>query len=217
MMALNPPTVSIRPYQPNDRHGCLAIFLSNVPAYFAPAEQPDFEAYLDQPPSNHVVVIRDNRLLACGGWYVHEGVGRLSWGMVMQTHHRASLGLVLLSWRLRQLFRLPNIDEVHLETSQHSAGFFKRCGFETVRTTPDGYGPGLHQVDMVLHREHWRHHAVDSIHTEAGSLDSLSESEIESLWFQEAAHRAAEMDQGLSKRIPAEEVRQQANALLKYR
>ena len=47
------------------------------------------------------------------------------------------------------------------------------------------------------------------------SLDALSESEIEPLWFQVAAHRAAEMDQGLSKRIPAEEVRQQANALLK--
>ena len=47
------------------------------------------------------------------------------------------------------------------------------------------------------------------------SLDALSESEIEPLWFQEAAHRAAEMDQGLSKRIPAEKVRQQANALLK--
>jgi hypothetical protein len=47
------------------------------------------------------------------------------------------------------------------------------------------------------------------------SLDALSESEIEPLWFQVAAHRAAEMDQGLSKRIPAEEVRRQANALLK--
>ena len=47
------------------------------------------------------------------------------------------------------------------------------------------------------------------------SLDALSESEIEPLWFQEAAHRAAEMDQGLSKRIPAEDVRRQANALLK--
>ena len=47
------------------------------------------------------------------------------------------------------------------------------------------------------------------------SLDALSESEIEPLWLQEAAHRAAEMDQGLSERIPAEEVRQQANALLK--
>ncbi len=41
------------------------------------------------------------------------------------------------------------------------------------------------------------------------SLDALSESEVEPLWFQEAARRAAEMDQGLSKRIPAEEVRRQ--------
>ena len=47
------------------------------------------------------------------------------------------------------------------------------------------------------------------------SLDALSEAEIELLWFQEAAHRASEMDKGLSKRIPAEEVRRQANALLK--
>jgi hypothetical protein len=47
------------------------------------------------------------------------------------------------------------------------------------------------------------------------SLDSLSELEIEPLWFKEAAQRAAAMDQGLSKRIPANEVRLQANALLK--
>lgn len=47
------------------------------------------------------------------------------------------------------------------------------------------------------------------------SLDTLSEAEIEPLWFQEAAHRAAEMDQGLSRRIPADEVRRQAKALLK--
>ena len=46
------------------------------------------------------------------------------------------------------------------------------------------------------------------------SLDALSESEIEPLWFQEAAQRATEMDQGLSKRIPADEVRLEANALL---
>lgn len=172
MTAVNPPTVSIRPYLPDDRQACLAIFLSNVPAYFAPAEQPDFEAYLDEPPSNHVVVIRDNRLLACGGWYVHEGVGRLSWGMVMQTHHRASLGSFLLSWRLKQIFLLPDIDEVHLETSQHSAGFFNRYGFEAVRTTLNGYGPGLHRVDMVLQREHWRYHTVDSIHTETANQGS---------------------------------------------
>lgn len=47
------------------------------------------------------------------------------------------------------------------------------------------------------------------------SLESLSAAEIEPLWFNEAARRAAEMDQGLSKRVSADEVRQQANALLR--
>jgi hypothetical protein len=46
------------------------------------------------------------------------------------------------------------------------------------------------------------------------SLDVLTEAEIEPLWFQVAAQRAVEMDQGLSRRIPAEEVRRQAKALL---
>ncbi|MFO1432127.1 MAG: addiction module protein [Candidatus Competibacteraceae bacterium] len=46
------------------------------------------------------------------------------------------------------------------------------------------------------------------------SLDSLSEAEIEQLWFQEAARRAAELDQGLMQRIPADVVRREAQALL---
>ena len=47
------------------------------------------------------------------------------------------------------------------------------------------------------------------------SLDSLSEVEIEQLWLQEAARRAEELDRGLAKRVAADEVRRQAQALLK--
>ena len=47
------------------------------------------------------------------------------------------------------------------------------------------------------------------------SLEDLSEAETEQLWFEEAARRAAEMDQGLVQRIPADVVRQEALALLK--
>lgn len=47
------------------------------------------------------------------------------------------------------------------------------------------------------------------------SLDDLSEAENEPLWFEEAARRAAEIDQGKSKRIPADTVRLQAQALLR--
>lgn len=38
---------------------------------------------------------------------------------------------------------------------------------------------------------------------------------IEKLWFEEAARRAAEMDQGITQRIPAEVVLREAQALLK--
>ncbi|MEI7994966.1 MAG: addiction module protein [Methylococcaceae bacterium] len=47
------------------------------------------------------------------------------------------------------------------------------------------------------------------------SLDILSETEIEQPWFEEAARRAAEMDQGLTEPIPSELVRREAQALLK--
>jgi hypothetical protein len=46
------------------------------------------------------------------------------------------------------------------------------------------------------------------------SLDDLSEAEIEQLWLREAARRAEELDRGLAKRVPADEVRRQAQALL---
>ena len=47
------------------------------------------------------------------------------------------------------------------------------------------------------------------------SLDALSEEEIAQLWLMEAARRGEEIDQGLAKRVPADEVRRQARALLK--
>jgi putative addiction module component (TIGR02574 family) len=47
------------------------------------------------------------------------------------------------------------------------------------------------------------------------SLDSLTEAEIEQLWFQEAARRAEEIDKGLAPLIPADVVHQEALALLK--
>ena len=46
------------------------------------------------------------------------------------------------------------------------------------------------------------------------SLDALSETEIEQLWLREAARRADEIDQGVAKRIPADEARRQAQTLL---
>lgn len=47
------------------------------------------------------------------------------------------------------------------------------------------------------------------------SLDALSEAEVEQLWLREAARRADEIDQGLTRLVPADDVRRQAHALLR--
>ena len=47
------------------------------------------------------------------------------------------------------------------------------------------------------------------------SLDDMSESEIEAAWFDEAERRAKEIDQGLVRLIPAEEVSRKARDLLR--
>lgn len=47
------------------------------------------------------------------------------------------------------------------------------------------------------------------------SLDRLSEAEAEQLWFAEATRRAEEIDRGDVQRIPADDVRRRAQALLK--
>jgi putative addiction module component (TIGR02574 family) len=47
------------------------------------------------------------------------------------------------------------------------------------------------------------------------SLDTLTEAEVEQLWFQEAVRRADEIDQGRVVRIPADEVEREARSLLK--
>ena len=47
------------------------------------------------------------------------------------------------------------------------------------------------------------------------SLDSRSEREIEEDWLDEAERRARDLDEGIVKPIPADEVRRKARALLR--
>ena len=46
------------------------------------------------------------------------------------------------------------------------------------------------------------------------SLDDLSESEIETLWVEEAERRLDELEQGLATEIPAEEVLRRARTAI---
>jgi len=147
--------VQLRPYQPEDRPACLAIFDGNTPPYFAPHERAQFETFLDTEAQAYpyfVVEGDDGQVLGCGG-YLRLGdtpVAILTWGMVARERHRQGIGWFLLLERLHRMSLDPAIARVKLETSQHTYGFFEKAGFVTKRIVTDGFGPGLHQHDMLL-------------------------------------------------------------------
>jgi hypothetical protein len=149
---------SIRPYTATDLDACLSVFRSNVPGWFDESELPEYASFLASGPSDgtYMVVESAGTIAACGGSAVHDGVGRLCWGMVERSKHRSSLGSTLLVHRLEILFGPPaTVLQVGIDTSPQSAGFFARFGFKTQQVTADGLAHGMDCVAMTLRRDDW--------------------------------------------------------------
>jgi len=143
----------LRPYQPGDRAACLRLFDANTPRFFLPEERRDFEGWLDgeEGPAEYLVIEEGGQVVACGGLWFSPDPARpagFAWGMVHPNRQRQGLGRTLALARLDRL-RALGVPHAALDTSQHTAPFYARLGFREVKRTPDGYGPGLHRVDMV--------------------------------------------------------------------
>lgn len=143
----------LRPYLLTDKAACLAIFDSNTPLYFGVDERPEFAEFLDAPNCDYFVVEDEAAtVVGCGGYYVDStrGLAALCWGMVVRDHHKQGLGQFLLRERLAKICQGKEAEQVLIQTSQHTAGFFEKAGFVTTYIVEDAYAPGLHRYDMGL-------------------------------------------------------------------
>ena len=145
--------MNLRSYQTADDDGCLAVFDSNVPKFFAPHERAAFAAFLATSTDPYFVVVDDlGQVIGCGGYYVnHErAAAGLTWGMVNRGLHRQGIGRFLLLARLQRIGQEPNVTSVLLNTSQHSYGFFAKVGFVVESIVENGFAEGLDEYKMVL-------------------------------------------------------------------
>ncbi len=140
-----------RPYHRNDLVACMAIFDSNLPAYFAPEERPDFESFLRELAEEHTyqVIELDGSVVACGGLSPPaNGTAGFCWGMVEKSRHGQGFGRHLARVRLQQAATDSRVERVVLSTSQHTEGFYAALGFHVTQRVTDGHGPGIHAVHM---------------------------------------------------------------------
>ena len=148
---------AIRPFAPPDTPACLALFDSNTPEYFAPAERGEFAAYLASPGGGLLVAeVPGAGVVGVGGYYLRRAAtaaggseGGLAWGMVARPWHGRGVGRALLRARLAALWTL-DARAASVRTSQHSRGFFERAGFVVIRALSDGFAPGIDLIELRL-------------------------------------------------------------------
>ncbi len=143
--------MKILKYSEIHRESCLDIFQSNLDKYFADSELKEFEKYLDSIAisESYFVVLKENEVVACGGYERSGKTVGLCWGMVHRNFHGHSIGTFLLEKRLETIAEKYGHCEVMIDTSQHTQGFYEKSGFSVKQTVKNGYAEGLDTVYMI--------------------------------------------------------------------
>ena len=157
-------SLKFRPYQAEDKDGCIEIFMSNTPQYFGVGEADEFRQFLETLPCAYFVAAQNHKIVACGGHGYHgkKQATVLCWGMVHAGFHKQGLGEFMLIERLKQIYRDFGPTVVQIDTSQHSQGFFEKYGFQVKEITENFFAPRLHRVGMELPLNQERHHILIS-------------------------------------------------------
>ena len=142
-------TLAFRPYSSADLEPCLALFDRNSPANFAANERADYERFLRDRAPGYRVCETGSQIVGAFGLIEESGACRVQWIMISPQLQRAGLGTAMMTEALAQA-RRRGARALLIAASHKSAPFFARFGARTVRNTPDGWGPGMHRIDMQV-------------------------------------------------------------------
>jgi acetyltransferase (GNAT) family protein len=139
-----------RSYRKDDRQSCLQLFDQNCPASFAPNERDDYEQFLDEAVDRYEVCLMDGQVMGAYGVYA-DGPNRLAlrWIIVSTAAQRCGLGSMMMSRIVAGLRESEGVT-LRISASHKSAPFFAKFGARERATIPDGWGPGMHRVEMEL-------------------------------------------------------------------
>ncbi|MCH9651326.1 MAG: GNAT family N-acetyltransferase [Deltaproteobacteria bacterium] len=138
-----------RPYTKSDLEECLALFDANCPEFFAPSERLDYEAFLALEPPGYKVVVAGDEMLGAFGFEAaaNSSRGRLGWILVHPSAQRTGLGSQMLT-EIRQEAEARSISVLDIAASHRSCTFFAHFGAVELQRTENGWGPGMHRVEM---------------------------------------------------------------------
>ena len=139
-----------RGFQPDDRDACLSLFDANCPEHFSPNERAAYAAYLADGADTYDVCVLGSRVVGAFGVAAEPaGRARVTWILLDPACHGHGLGGRMMRRSIAAAIA-GGARFLDIAASHRSAAFFARFGARETRRQLDGWGPGMHRVDMEL-------------------------------------------------------------------
>lgn len=142
--------VTFRDYLASDKPACLGIFDANCPEFFSPNEREDYLRFLDTNPAGYEVCVVAGRLVGAFGVFQQgQDSVSLNWILIGPGAQGLGIGSEIMTRALASA-RSKGVASMQIAASHKSEPFFGRFGAVTRTVIDDGWGPGMHRIDMEL-------------------------------------------------------------------
>ncbi|MGF1711802.1 GNAT family N-acetyltransferase [Vibrio kagoshimensis] len=142
--------IEFKPFEPSDRDACLQIFDENCPLYFATNEREDYSGFLNSFPEGYEVCMVNSHIVGAYGLAVDDQKNcHLNWILISPDTQGSGIGNEFMTRAIARAKCLGS-EEIQIAASHLSAPFFAKYGALEVNYISDGWGLGMHRVDMRL-------------------------------------------------------------------
>ena len=144
-------TIEFLAYEESCIDRSLRLFDENCPRYFSESEKEDYAAFLRTNPSGYFVGAVDQGIVSAFGLITAADSlrGRLTWILVAPASKGDGLGTKMMSLAKKSA-QEKDLCAIDIAASHLSAPFFKKFGAQPLSETVDGWGQGMHRIDMEL-------------------------------------------------------------------
>ena len=137
-------------YSPENQAACLSLFDLNSPEFFAPNERDDYKNFLNSVPRDYELCEKDGKLVGAFGLSsMSSDVGALEWILLNPAVQGSGLGTTIMN-RVMEWAMQRGFSQLKIATSHKAYKFFEKKGAVAVSELENGWGPGMHRIDMEV-------------------------------------------------------------------
>lgn len=145
----------IRAYKDSDKLIVLNLLRLNTPTYFSPEEENDLIYYLENEIEYYFVLEINNQIVGVGGINFSDDktIGKISWDIFHPNFQRKSFGSKLLTYRIKKIEQIKEVQEISVRTSQLVYKFYEKHGFELIEIVENYWAKGFHLYKMKYNKD----------------------------------------------------------------